>query len=282
MKNILAVLLGCSMLFSNKILAQCSDAGVCSIGQHSDSPQHSISFGYQFWKSTKTDDLTFHSVNLSADLHLFDDSRLFLGIPYNSQSGPLGSTGGPGDLTIIWTQRLLTNESEQLSVQFGGKLALAEDNAGKLPQAYQSGLGTNDLLFGLTYTYEAWSFTGAYQQPFGRSENIIDRLKRGGDLLMGVSYTHQLESFTLGGDVLFIKRLSLSSVLAAGTSPNKVFLTLPGSAQSQINIVGRASYALSAKTEVKGTFAVPMIKRSVNVDGLTRSISLSIGLSTSF
>jgi hypothetical protein len=261
--------------------AQCSDAGVCSLGHAEENPGHVFSFGYAFGRSSRADDITFHSVKVGADIRVADGSVLSLGTEYNSQSGPLGDVSGIGDATLTWTQSLVNTDDERLLLQLGAKFALGKDDEGKLPQAYQSGLGTNDLLAGVKYEMDGWSFAAGYQHPFGRSKNSVDRLKRGADLMGRIGYTHAVGELEVGGDILFIRRISRSSVLSATAGGAETFVDLPGSNQSQVNIIGRGVYPLSELTTIRVSVAVPLLKRKVNVDGLTRSITLSIGLSTS-
>jgi hypothetical protein len=81
----------------------------------------------------------------------------------------------------------------------GAKLAAGEVNSSNLPQAYQSGLGTNDMLDGVTYTIDNYSAGAAVQIPFGRSGNAATRLKRGSDLMLRFGYTHPLDQISIGG-----------------------------------------------------------------------------------
>ena len=279
MKNQIVFLAACVLLSGRQLIAQCSDAGVCSIGHETTSPGPRVSVDYQFGRSSRTDDLTFHSVVVSADIPVFTDSRLYASIPYSRQSGPLGSASGIGDMTLIWTQRLLGDAASRLGIQMGGKIALADVNTNGLPQAYQSGLGTHDGLFGVTYDVLEWNFALAYQLSRGRSSNSVNRLRRCDDLLLRAGYRHEFTSVTLGGEVLAIKRLAQSSVLTSGSGQPEAFGDLSNSDQTQINVLVRGSYALSETVDLKGMAAIPLLKRDVNVDGLTRSVSLSLGLS---
>lgn len=262
--------------------AQCSDAGVCSIGHRVSQSRHEISLTYQFGRSSRKDDLTFHSLQAGIALQIFDESRLSFSLPWNSQSGPLGSISGVGDLTLVWSQTILENTGWQMGFQIGGKLAIAKVNAGDLPQAYQSGLGTNDLLIGVAGTYENWNITLAYQFSQERSANRIDRLKRGDDVLFRMGYTDKWGDWDLGGEILGIKRLQKSSVRTSLPGAPEVFGDLPDSDQAQVNVLGRAGFRMAEKFELRGMLAFPLLERKVNVDGLTRSISLSVGVAYLF
>lgn len=267
--------------FSVPLHAQCSDAGVCSIGGgHEPEGMVALSADYSFGSSGSPDDLRFHSVQVSTSITIPSIARMSVSLPFNSQSGPLGSVSGIGDLTVVFSRSLLAFGPGELDLQIGGKVALAEVNAGGLPQAYQSGLGSNDLLAGLHFRLSGFNAAVAWQAPFGRSKNAITRLKRGDDLLLRAGYSHTVDSWTAGGEVLLIKRLQESTVLDTTAAPG-TFRSVPGSDQAQINIVGRASLAISANVELTAMIAVPLLKRDVNIDGLTRALTLSTGLSLS-
>ena len=262
---------------STQAIGQCSDAGVCSLGRQTADMSHEVSLTYLFGKSTKADDLTFHSLQLGAAVQVSDQSRLSISLPFNRQSGPLGSTTGSGDLTLLWSQTVLGGPSARLGFQIGGKLAIADVNAKKLPQAYQSGLGTNDLLIGATSEFQHWNIAVAYQFSQDRSPNRIDRIKRGDDVLLRIGYSDAADNWQLGAEMLTIKRLQKSSVLLSASGQPEVYGVVPESNQTQVNLVGHAGYRLSSESELRGTVAFPLLNRKVNVDGLTRSLSLSIG-----
>ncbi len=257
--------------------AQCSDAGVCSIGHAASSPNHRLSLDYAFGSSGKPDDLRFHSVGLGLSLRVFEGSTLTVTLPYNGQSGPMGAASGIGDITLLIVHNV--SDDGGITVQVGGKIATADANAKNLPQAYQSGLGTNDLLFGVGYTFNSWTFAAGYQFSPGRSNNKIDRLKRGDDLLLRAGYGIPLEKANLSAEVLAIKRLARSSVLKQPPSTPEQFVDIPGSDQLQVNLIGRITYPVAETYELHGLVALPTIQRKVNVDGLKRAISLSVALS---
>lgn len=274
---ILSLLLVCLHARMN---AQCSDAGVCSIGGgHKPSGGISLSADYSFGTSGKPDDLKFHSFQFTAGLSLPSFGHLSAAIPFNSQSGPLGSTSGIGDLTVILTRTLAAFSDAEIALQVGGKVSLADVNQGSLPQAYQSGLGTNDLLAGVLVRFFGWHAAAAYQHPFGTSGNTLTRLDRGADLLIRLGHTAEAGPWNLGAEALLIRRLAQSTVVDPLNAQNRI--SLPGSDQTQINLVARADYPLAVGFRLQGMLAVPLLKRDVNVDGLTRALSVSAGLSFS-
>lgn len=259
---------------SSHALSQCSDAGVCAIGSKRSALHHEIGVNYIYGKSKPDDGLSFNTVQLDAMVHVLYDSRVSIALPWTKVNGPSGSGSGMGDLIVFLNQTVISDEAGVLSLQIGAKIATGPTNSGNLPQAYQPGLGTNDLLLGAAYETEPWLFALGYQFSRGRSNNIATQLKRGDDLLLRAGYRHEFEEFTATAEVLAINRLQLSSIVVPGSI---VFVEVPESNQFQVNVLGRIFYPLGSYS-VQGLVAFPILSRKVNVDGLTRSFTLSVGI----
>ncbi len=267
------ILLGLS-LPSSPAFSQCSDAGVCAIGSKRSALHHEIGVSYIYGKSKPDDGLSFNTVQLDVTMHVLFDSRISIALPWTKVNGPSGSASGIGDLSVFLNQTVISDDAGVLSLQIGAKLATGSSNSGNLPQAYQPGLGTNDLIFGAAYETEPWLFALGYQFSRDRSNNAATQLKRGDDLLLRAGYRHEFEEFTATAEVLAINRLQLSSVVVPGSN---VFAEVPGSDQFQVNLMGRIFYPLGSFS-VHGLIAFPLLNRKVNVDGLTRAFTFSFGI----
>lgn len=278
MKRIIPAIAAVLTLCPNVLYAQCSDAGVCVVGSRHALIGHRVSAGYVFGKSGKTDDLTIHSFQVEGDIQLFHDSRLTVRLPWSRTSGPLGNTSGIGDATLLWNQTVWEMDANQVNVQIGGKFATGNVNSANLPQAYQPGLGTNDFLIGASYATESWLFALGYQLSRGRSSNSVTRLKRGDDLLARIGYDLHVDDLILGLEILAIKRLQESSVLNPAIVGGSSFIAVSGSDQFQANLLAKVSMPCSESFSLRSLAAVPLLSRSVNVDGLTRSITLSVSI----
>jgi len=282
MKNIIFSLL--ILIFSGNsvlLIAQCSDAGVCSVG-HTMSDNNDnildINLGYKFGSSGKEDDVKYHSFLLGAAYNILEKTSVQMSIPYNIQSGPLGDVNGIGDLLISVTQNFISHNNSSLDASIGAKFATGEDNADNLPMAYQSGLGSNDILFGLNYIYNNIGFGVGYQLAGERNDNIT-KLKRGDDLLLRASYNFLLDRLNITPQILFIKRLSESNVVnSASMAPMETYIDVENSDQAQLNLLTVIQYQIDNNYSLFADFAIPFIKREVNVDGLTRSFSASLGV----
>jgi len=263
--------------------AQCSDAGICQIGGHSMDDEgkslFDISTSYKFGYSGKEDDVQFHSLQLSVNYNLSDNSSIQFAFPYNIQSGPYGDVSGIGDLILSLNQKLFSDEASLFDATVGVKLATGNDNKDNLPQVYQSGLGANDILFALDYSYDKISVGAGYQLA-GKRNNNIYRLERGDDLLLRAAYIFQTDNFNITPQILFIKRLAKSSIIDTN-SIQETFVEVDGSDQAQLNLLLLANYQINENYSLFFDFAVPFIKREVNVDGLTRAFSASIGINIS-
>ncbi len=257
------------------LLAQCSDAGICMIGSHEPTLRHRIELSYIYGRESPSNKLTFNTLQLEGTVHIFQDSRVSFLLPWTHVDGPLGTTDGVGDFRIVWNQSVWHLTEGELSIQLGGKIATGNSNAGNLPQAYQVGLGTNDVILGLAYEREPWIIAAGYQASRGRSDNAITRLRRGDDFLLRAGYGLNLGSVRASGEILAIKRLAESSVL--DTAAN-LFVDVSGSDQFQVNILAKGSIPLRENLALQALAAIPLRSRKVNVDGLTRSMTISISL----
>ena len=271
-----------AFLLPHSSFAQCSDAGVCSIGHRpSGDIKHSVFVSYTFGTSGKPDDLSFNSAEVGTEVGITENSRLSFSIPFHSQSGPLGSSTGIGDLMVLWSQAILAESDFLLNLQGGIKLPTGSVTAGGLPQSYQPGLGTTDLIFGIHGQTDEWGFALAYQLAGGRSKNPITRLQRGDDFLLKAGYTIRFDRLSLTFEALAIKRLQESSVLTSPAGQPETFGNIPDSDQTQLNLVARASHPVNETLTLNAFLAIPTLNRTVNVDGLTRAIAVSAGLSVS-
>ena len=284
MKNITIGLLVILLFTGNLIVtkAQCSDAGVCSVGhlaEDNSSNLFNIMVSYKFGSSGKEDDVKYHSFQLGAVYNVLEKTSLQLSIPYNIQSGPLGDANGIGDVLVSVTQNLFSDESSALTASLGAKLATGDDNKNQLPMAYQPGLGTNDVLVAVNYIYNDIGFGVGYQLAGKRNDNSFTKLKRGDDLLVRASYNFLIDQFTIMPQLLFIKRLAKSNVVnSLSMAPLESYIDVENSDQSQLNLLTTLQYKLNENFTLIADFAVPFIKREVNVDGLTRSFSASAGV----
>jgi len=285
MKNILRRIFALGLLISfipfNSIKGQCSDAGICQIGgYHNEEIKENlfnIGLSYSFGKSKKLEDVSYNSVKLNFSYKLFENSTVQLILPYNSQSGPLGDVSGLGDLIISWNQTFAINEESLIDLTLGGKFATGSDNEKGLPQIYQSGLGTTDLLLNAGYKISSFGLGVGYQLTGGRNSNVL-QLKRGDDLIFRSFYSFEVGQFAITPQLLLVKRLSKSSIV----NPFFGFFEVPDSDQTQLNFLTKVNYQINSDLNLSAEAAIPFLQRDVNLDGLTRTFSIGVGINYSF
>lgn len=260
--------------------SQCSDAGLCFIGGKSNQAKSQFGTSYTYGKSDKSTGLSFNSIKLISDVIINSDVRLALDVPYSTQSGNLGNVKGLGDVSFLVSYPLFDEKDSKLALQGGMKLATADVNSGNLPQAYQSGLGTNDILLGLSYAVDKFNFSAAYQISRGRSKNSIDRLKLGDDFMLRGGYADSFGDFRFSGELIALKRLHKSSI--ADPLNLSRFIDVSGSNQFQIDLMEKVGYSIISDFNIETVFAIPFLKRKINIDGLTRAFTISISSFYSF
>ncbi|MAT56740.1 MAG: hypothetical protein CMF23_02060 [Ignavibacteriae bacterium] len=292
MKNILGRIFALGLLISfipfNSIKGQCSDAGICQIGgYHNEEIKENpfnIGLSYSFGKSKKLEDVSYNSVKLNFSYKILENSTVQLILPYNSQSGPLGDVSGLGDLIISWTQSFAIDEESLIDLTLGGKFATGSDNEKGLPQIYQSGLGTTDLLLNAGYKINSFGLGVGYQLAGGRNKNLL-QLKRGDDLIFRSFYNFEFDQFSITPQLLLVKRLSKSSVvnqIPSIINPVFGFSEIPDSDQTQLNFLTKVNYQINTDLNISVEAAIPFLQRDLNLDGLTRTFSIGVGINYSF
>lgn len=274
-----------ALIIPLNVFAQCSDAGICTLGKHyfKEGLPHtsSISLGYIYGYSGKDpdvngalNDISYGSIMLEADLDILKDTRLNISMPYSFSSGPLGSVHGAGDLIFAVTKSLKLKKDHTLSFSAGGRLATGKVNSDdSLPQRYMPGLGTNDLLLGASYSLSNYYFGLGYQKAFGRSANYVTRLKRGDDILIRAGFFEQFNKMGIKAEILTILKIQPNSVLN-NVGGGESFIDVDGSNEPQVNLIAAVTYQASREFGLKGMAAIPLMQRDYNYDGLKRTISI--------
>lgn len=274
------------LLSHNNVFSQCSDAGVCSVGGHSnDSRSNNISLSYILGGSGKPEQVIFHTLNLSGGFNLGGGYQIDISIPFSNQAGDVLSTSGLGDLTLISSKTQEVNTDFSLLFSLGVKLPTGavhlENDA---PQIYQSGLGTYDILGGAGFIYKQFDFLAGLQIPLGRSENKYTRLKRAPDLMIRGGYSISLAESIVKLDLTAIKRLGLSSRLfvpepyISYIAGAESFIDVDGTDQTQINLGLAFQTKIGKQVKLNVYGAMPLLKRENNIDGLKRAFTLSAGV----
>jgi len=192
-----------------------------------------------------------------------------------------------------------------IDLDVGVKIPTALTNRNKLPLRYQAGMGTNDLLIGISYIPgpkttagefdpEFWKFGLDFQIPFGIASNSIDSIRRGPDLVGRISYFNAIPNLDCQVELLAIKRLTKTKeyfngpfIVTSESSPDPIDTVygsyeIPKSDFFQVNLRLSAKYYFAKNTGLLFGAAIPFIKRGENSDGTERSYTLFCGISYLF
>jgi hypothetical protein len=277
------VILIIATLVPLKVFAQSADAGIASLeNELRDRWRHSIMLTYMYGTSGNAGDSTtqhmqYYSLVLSGEAQVFSGTSVWASLPINQQDGLLGSVTGVGDLIVILNQKLFSISNADVSLGVGGRFATATVQSDHYPQAYQSGLGSNDLLIDADIVSKTINFGIGYQLAGSRNINTVTELKRGDEFIVRGGYTYRGDDFDLGGELLAIQQLQKSSTINPVSQSNG-FINVAGTDQLQLDFLLKGRYNFNSTLGVTGTIGFPFTSRSVNVDGLTRTFNASLGV----
>lgn len=285
---------------TNSLYAQgCSDAGACSIGSMDENElkktepyKLKISFDQSVALGEKFTFISQTAVTL--DVRVFKSTSLVIRTPFIFTSGNLGNSTGIGDVLVSLIQQVYQGNESQFGLLLGGKLKSNNSNfsfyKSPLPMAYQTSLGTYDIILGAQYVWKTWDFYFAYQHPFGRNENqylnnptVTDenkiyfesaQLKRGDDLALRVQKTFQIKNKqSLLPGIMPIYRIQKSLIIK-----NDQEVILDGSNGLTLNLYLTYMKPLKNNAILYLTAAFPVLERSYRADGLTRNFVISLRL----
>ena len=275
----------------------CSDAGACSAGsmdflqtEQTSSSKLNVSFEQTFGLGEKF--VLIGQSTATIRYQLFRNTQLQLRAPFIFTIGNLGSTTGVGDMIFSVTQAVFSGQKQGMSLLLGTRLKSNNSdfkyNGKPLPMAYQSSLGTYDILSGIFYYWKKWDFYVAYQHPFNRNKNQYlhpaeetdnnklyyesAQLKRGDDLYIRFQRSFVIKAKnSIKATLLGIYRMQQDRIIKNGED---IFLT--GSNGITINI--GVTYIQNFKTgkSLEYSLSFPIIDRKYRADGLTRNLVLGV------
>ncbi len=287
----------------NKSKAQgCSDAGVCTIHSIKNSAEAheskegtkndlNIGFGYGIGERSTNN----YTGYLEYTRSISAKTSLTGKLSYNTITGELANTSGPGDLFLSVNHAFDIKKKWQKSFVVGVKLPFDRADIVKngihLPMPYQTSLGTVDLVLALNYSLKSFGVTLALQQPLkARNENKFlpgdypaipitlkywpsNEFERKGDVVGRVSYRFKTgERFSIRPGLLGIYHLGNDSYVDNNKNRRPIYnstgLTLNGNVFLDYRLKNGNGFELSLGT--------PFIVRDQRPDGLTRKIVATI------
>lgn len=268
----------------------CSDAGACSItGHFADSNSSKTHFSGFVSQSLGSGEkfVVLSQSTVGVAVRFSTRTTVSFQIPFVAVYGNLGFTSGMGDGMVSIRQQLIQGKNSTFYLLAGGRLrsnrADLTLNSKALPMAYQTSLGTYDLILGLLAKHKTWDFYLAYQHSFGRNRNGYlhegtntnpnkvyyesANLKRGDDMVFRIQkavFSNKKRSFRF--TLMPVYRLQQDEIIKNGEN-----IRLAGSSGFTLNI----NLSLTLKTKkgatVEWLIAFPIIDRKYRADGLTRN-----------
>jgi hypothetical protein len=301
MKQKILLIVISSLAISKNILAQgCSDAGFCSLKYHAANKEEKNTITLGNTIGIGDGGVFINTTHIAYTRQL--STKLYWDVKGTSNfaTGDLGNNFNVGDVFTNLSYKAWESSSKQqaFTVLSGVKfpLTVANDKAGNkpLPMAYQSSLGTTDLLLGVNYRLNKWEFTQAWQLPltkqnkntflkeFSTSTDFpsTNNFQRKADALVRVAYNIEKEQskFSFKPNLLLIYHL-------ANDSYENIFSMKEAIKNSQgvtlnANFIGK--YSINKKSSLELSLAAPLVVREVRPDGLTRKFTAGIEYKFSF
>jgi hypothetical protein len=145
---------------------------------------------------------------------------------------------------------------------------------------YQTGLGTTDLVVGVSSTYDAWSVALGYQRVLvnnNRNAYVDDGTgyftskdyERGDDAILRVGRSIAIDNINIAPSLLAIYRVQQDRVMGE---------RVEGSDGLTLNLALAASTSIADRMNLRLDAAAPVLVRKVRADGLTRALVVSLGL----
>jgi hypothetical protein len=283
--TVLLILSLFSIMFSARICAQDLDAGISIIGKRNEellkkeginklTITNNFGIGSKNGGYFKEGGFVINTITAEGDFHIYKTTRILTTLPYSIISGPAATIHGFGDMKILCTSYFPFPGIGEWGVSLGAKFSSGSADKDGLYQAYQLGLGTNDLLIGVVKNAGLVNFAVAYQHSFDRSNNGYTNLKRGDDVMLRLGITQPFKNSFLQAEVIGIKRIQKSNIFVYGSAPAQ-YVNVDNSNQFQVNLSGRFGYLTSRniRLELYGNYA--LLKRDDNSDGLSRLFSVA-------
>ncbi|MDZ7900864.1 MAG: hypothetical protein U5N85_22910 [Arcicella sp.] len=284
---------------SNNANAQgCSDAGFCTIGvlkgnQPSDNV-YKTRWGFNTTVGIADGGVFVSTNSLEYNRNIGKKTFLQIKQPLVITSGELGSALGLGDLSVALNRRIYSQGDTHLDALLATKIAIGsttfQANGLDLPMPYQTGLGTNDLILGLSYKINQWQFVVGYQQPFGRAKNNFLKdywqadqvqdyfdsrnLLRKSDILLRIERIvniHKKWKSSVG--VLPILHLGEDEIILKDGN-NSILKDSDG---LTLNVNLGINYQFNDFNSIRASISAPLLVRDVRPDGLTRVFVIGIG-----
>lgn len=294
------------ILLADKSWSQgCSDAGLCTIGASSHTPepiaikQDSTPTGVAVTLRTTVsvasgEQLAWNTQFISEPwIHLSPKLDWQLRFPFLYTNGNLGYTAGWGDISTSIIYKLRDNRKNAIAVSAGfrfptGSTDLKYENE-VLPMAYQTGLGTTDLLSAIALRFDRFRLAlsglvvlkhtnnntfdaAAYAEGSNAAQYFSsNQLHRGNDVSIRTEYYFEKHKKWLAPGIIFIYRLNGDTYRNEKNERVKI----KDSAGASFNFTLTGYFETSSRSAWQAQLGVPFIVRHARPDGTTRTATLN-------
>lgn len=279
-----------------KLLSQgCSDAGFCTVQSVKPSAKDSLPAQPNTFKIGLVYGMAKYQVSVFSP---YAEYTRKMGAKFSTttrlifafRDGELATTYGVTDALVSINYSLNKNLQMVIGMKFPFNSANKSKNGLSLPMAYQTSLGTTDIIAGVTYNMNQFAITTAWQQPVTQNNNtFLFNDYPVGILKEGYFSTN---AYNRKGDVLFrfshrtmfgSKKYSLiSSILPIYHLGNDTFedangnsISIIGSEGLTLNLNLFFQYKLNETNSLEFSVGAPVVSRKSRPDGLSE---FSIGI----
>ncbi|MCI0472009.1 MAG: hypothetical protein L0Y76_00315, partial [Ignavibacteria bacterium] len=201
------------LLTAGTAYSQCSDAGVCTIGEKHDrnllkKKSGAVLVSYTYGNSGGDQSNSFNTFKIGGEVSFTENFSFSLTVPImimntsnqvydpnNLALIPSGTTTGIADAFLLLNYKRKSGKDINYSVQAG--LKAASSTFDKDNFKYYSAQGTNDLLVGFDFVYKFLNFSVGSQVPLSTYEDDDRTFGRGTDIFFRAGYFNQIKKTNL-------------------------------------------------------------------------------------
>lgn len=296
MTRFLVLIISFSFIY-NSFSQGCSDAGACSIEsinfeEFNSNKNASVKLNMEQTLGLGEKFVFISQTTVGVQFRASKTSLLELRIPFIYANGNLGQSSGIGDLMLSLNQQIFKWNKKSVNLIIATQLksnnSNSEYNNKPLPMAYQTSLGTNDIIIGSLFSIPRWDFYAAYQHSFGKNKNKYlvnditipenkqyyesNQLKRGDDIyLRGRRFFDLKNENRIYVNSLLIYRIEKDEIVK-----NNENIKIDGSEGLTVNLAFTYSKKLKNNRKMDFSLAFPIIDKDYRSDGLTRNLVLGL------
>jgi len=260
------------------LFGECADAGVCQLSKAPSAHAERWRADVHLDVASGGDGIDYVTLSPRLSFTLWTSTVVSAVLPYLDLDGPDGDANGIGDSMVTLRQEWAASDTLMVSLIAGVRLPTGDDNANPgLPQGYQLGLGSIDVLGGIGGQWRSLSVTFAYQAAGDPNDLEGTHLQRGDDVALSGDVAPRLGHWQPQIGLVAVHRLDESTIDAgSGRTP------VVNSDGMQVNLRGGVTWTPRQQVDLGFSFAKALLSRESNVDGLTRSWAIGLSAASSW